>query len=79
MSNVTTEPPDTRPGSVSPLARLGIWVSEHGRIVAAVWVVLVIGLGIFAPFVEKNLSGAGWQAQGSQSVQARELAQVGGF
>ena len=75
MSNVTTEPPDTRPGSVSPLARLGIWVSEHGRIVAAVWVVLVIGLGIFAPFVEKNLSGAGWQAQGSQSVQARELAQ----
>ena len=35
----------------------------------------VIGLGIFAPAVEKNLSGAGWQADGSQSVQVRELAQ----
>jgi RND superfamily putative drug exporter len=76
MSDVTTGPPDIRPGSTaSPLARLGIWVSEHGKIVTAVWVLLVVGLGIFAPFVEKNLSGAGWQAQGSQSVQARELAQ----
>ena len=57
------------------LGRLGVWVSGHGRVVAAVWALLVVGLGVFAPFVEKNLSGAGWQADGSQSVQVRELAQ----
>jgi RND superfamily putative drug exporter len=37
-------------------------------------VALVVGLGIFAPKVEHNLSGAGWQADGSESVAARELA-----
>ncbi len=62
----------THPG---PLGRLGTWVISHGKIVTAAWVLLVIGLGIFAPGVEKNLSGAGWQANGSQSVQVRELAQ----
>ena len=35
----------------------------------------MIGLGAFAPQVEHNLSGAGWQADGSESVAARELAQ----
>lgn len=62
----------THPG---PLGRLGVWVISHGRMVTAVWILLVIGLGLFAPAVEKNLSGAGWQANGSQSVQVRELAQ----
>ncbi|QKT05927.1 MMPL family transporter [Gordonia sp. X0973] len=57
-----------------PLGRLGVWVVSHGKVVTAVWVLLVIGLGIFAPSVEKSLSGAGWQADGSQSVQVRELA-----
>ncbi|WP_328601767.1 MMPL family transporter [Nocardia terrae] len=61
-----------RPG---PLGRLGIWVIEHRRLVAAVWVLVVVVLGAFAPFVEKNLSGAGWQADGSQSVAVRNLAQ----
>ena len=68
-------PGATRSRSAGALGRLGVWVSEHGRGVTAVWVLLVVGLGIFAPFVEKNLSGAGWQADGSQSVQVRELAQ----
>lgn len=61
-----------RPG---PLGRLGIWVTEHRRIVGIAWIALVIGLGIFAPSVEKNLSGAGWQADGSESVAVRDLAQ----
>ncbi len=61
----------TTPG---PLGRLGLRVVDHGRAVALIWVALVIGLGIFAPFVEKNLSGAGWQANGSESVAVRELA-----
>lgn len=61
-----------RPG---PLGRLGVWVTQHRRVVSIAWVLLVIGLGIFAPSVEKNLSGAGWQADGSESVAVRDLAQ----
>ena len=40
-----------------------------------VWVLLVVGLGVFVPQVEKNLSGAGWQANGSESVAVRDLAE----
>ncbi|TQK70387.1 MMPL family transporter [Nocardioides sp. SLBN-35] len=61
-----------RPG---PLGRLGVWVTEHRRTVGIAWVALVIGLGVFAPSVEKNLSGAGWQANGSESVAVRDLAE----
>ncbi|MEO9324161.1 MMPL family transporter [Nocardioides sp. C4-1] len=64
--------PTSRPG---PLGRLGVWVTDHARIVTGVWLLLIIGLGAFAPQVEHNLSGAGWQADGSESVAARELAQ----
>ncbi|QWF22481.1 MMPL family transporter [Nocardioides sp. LMS-CY] len=62
----------TRPG---PLGRLGLAVLRHARLTALLWVVLVVGLGIFAPRVEAELSGAGWQADSSDSVAARELAQ----
>jgi RND superfamily putative drug exporter len=41
--------------------------------VAATWVVVVIGLGVLAPRAENALSGAGWEASGSESVQARQL------
>ncbi|AIY16972.1 MMPL family transporter [Pimelobacter simplex] len=58
-----------------PLGRLGLWVADHGRLVGIAWIAVVIGLGIFAPSVEKNLSGAGWQADGSESVAVRDLAQ----
>ena len=37
------------------------------------WLVIAVGLGFFAPRVETALSGAGWEASGSQSVQARNL------
>ena len=60
-----------RPG---PLGRLGVWVTHHRRLTAAVWLLLIVGLGAFAPKVEANLSGAGWQADGSESVAVRELA-----
>ena len=53
---------DPMPG---PLGRLGLWTVRHARLVALVWVVVVVGLGIFAPRVEHDLSGAGWQADGS--------------
>ncbi len=58
-----------------PLGRLGIWVTNHRRLVTVAWILIVVGLGVFAPAVEKNLSGAGWQADGSESVAVRELAQ----
>ncbi len=64
--------PDSRPG---PLGRLGVWVTHHAKLVTVVWLLLIAGLGMFAPQVEHNLSGAGWQADGSESVAARELAQ----
>jgi len=61
-----------RPG---PMGRLGLWVVDHQRLVAVVWAVVIIGLGVLAPGAEKNLAGAGWQANGSESVAARDLAQ----
>ena len=61
-----------RPG---PLGRLGVAVTRHARLTAVVWLLVIVGLGAFAPRVESELSGAGWQANGSDSVTARELAQ----
>jgi putative drug exporter of the RND superfamily len=58
-----------------PLGRLGVWVTRHRKRTALVWLLLIVGLGAFAPQVEANLSGAGWQADGSESVAVRELAQ----
>lgn len=60
-----------RPG---PLGRLGLLVTRHRRPVAFIWVLVIVALGAFAPRVEGALSGAGWQADGSDSVAVRELA-----
>ena len=49
---------------------------DHGRAVAIAWIVIAVGFGFFAPKVESALSGAGWQANGSESVQARKLIQT---
>src|SRR5690348_9876950 len=56
-----------------PIGRLGRWTATHLRIVVAAWVVVAVGLGVFAPRAEKALSGAGWEATGSESVRARHL------
>jgi RND superfamily putative drug exporter len=45
------------------------------RLVSVSWVVIALVFGAFAPKVETALSGAGWQANGSESVQARDLIQ----
>ena len=57
------------------LGRIGLWVLDHARGTALLWIAVVLGLGIVAPQVESRLSGAGWQDDGSPSVAARELAQ----
>ena len=56
-----------------PLGRLGLWTAGHFRQVLVAWIVIAAGLGMFAPAAEHALAGAGWEASGSQSVQARQL------
>ncbi|MEE4021992.1 MMPL family transporter [Gordonia sp. PKS22-38] len=58
-----------------PLGRLGGATAVHRRWVFAAWALIVIGLGAVAPSVFNSLAGAGWQANGSESVAVRDLAQ----
>jgi len=60
---------------VGPIGRLGRYTATHLRTVLIGWLVVAVVLGFFAPRVEKALSGAGWEAGGSQSVQARKLVE----
>ena len=55
-----------------PLGRLGRWTASHFRVVAGAWVLIAIVFGVFAPGVEKALSGAGWESTGSESVLTRD-------
>jgi putative drug exporter of the RND superfamily len=57
---------------LGPIGRLGHWTATHFRVVLAAWIVVAVGLGVLAPSVEKALSGAGWEATGSESVAARK-------
>ena len=58
---------------LGPVGRLGRWTAGHFRAVLVAWVVVAIGFGVFAPRVEHALSGAGWEASGSESVKVRSL------
>jgi putative drug exporter of the RND superfamily len=66
---------------VGPIGRLGFWTATHFRTVALSWLVIALGLGLLAPRVEHALSGAGWEATGSESVEARDAvdANFGGM
>jgi RND superfamily putative drug exporter len=57
---------------VGPIGRLGRWTAGHGRIVVIAWAVIAVGLGALAPKAEHALSGAGWEASGSESAAVRE-------
>jgi RND superfamily putative drug exporter len=57
---------------LGPIGRLGYWMAGHVRLVVIMWVVIAVGLGAFAPKAEHALSGAGWEASGSESVATRE-------
>jgi RND superfamily putative drug exporter len=61
--------------ALGPVGRVGRYTATHFRQVVAAWVLVALVLGFFAPRVEKALSGAGWEATGSQSVQARQVIQ----
>ena len=62
-----------RAPAVGPIGRLGRYTATHFRAVLLGWLALAVVLGFFAPRVESALSGAGWEASGSQSTQARKL------
>ncbi len=61
------------PSHLGPVGRVGRFAADHVGLVAVVWLLVVVGLSIFAPRVETALSGAGWEASGSESVRARQL------
>ncbi|HVW19480.1 MAG TPA: MMPL family transporter [Solirubrobacteraceae bacterium] len=66
-------PAPAPPRRVGPIGRLGGWAAAHARTAFVAWAIVAVGLGAFAPRVETALSGAGWQADGSESVHVREL------
>ncbi|MDH6677846.1 RND superfamily putative drug exporter [Rhodococcus sp. LBL1] len=68
-------PPPSTESVGGPLARLGAAMADNFKWVITAWLVLVVALGAAAPSVFSSLAGAGWQANGSESVQVRELAQ----
>jgi putative drug exporter of the RND superfamily len=53
------------------LGRLGAWAADHRRLVVILGAAFVLCLGALAPFADKALSGAGWEAPGSESGDAR--------
>ncbi|MFC8315745.1 MMPL family transporter [Gordonia sp. NPDC057258] len=68
----TTDPAGSPPGG---LGRWGAAMAAHARWVFGMWLLVLLVLGAAAPSVFSALAGAGWQADGSESVQVRELAQ----
>jgi RND superfamily putative drug exporter len=57
--------------SRSALGRLGAWAADHRRLIVILWGAVVLSLGALTPFADKALSGAGWEAPGSESGHAR--------
>ena len=55
-------------GELGPIGRLGRFAAARRGWVFVVWALIAVGLGMLAPRVETALSGAGWQANGSESV-----------
>src|SRR4051794_1442755 len=62
---------------VGAIGSFGRWAAGHFRVVVAAWIAVALGLGFLAPRVETALSGAGWEATGSESVQARGVIDKG--
>ncbi|WP_344663318.1 MMPL family transporter, partial [Catenulispora subtropica] len=57
------------------LGRLGTAAARRFRLTLVLWLAVLAGLGVLAPKAMTDLAGAGWQADGSQSVQVRQLAE----
>jgi RND superfamily putative drug exporter len=59
--------------TLGPIGRVGRWTAGHARFVVLAWAIVALGLGALAPRAEHALSGAGWEASGSESVAARQV------
>lgn len=78
MRSTTVGVADASPNTTAPggaLGRFGALMADRARWVFGFWLVLSLALGAAAPAVFDALAGAGWQANGSESVRVRELAQ----
>ena len=67
-----------RSSSIKPtttLGRLAAWAADHRRLVVIAWASAVLVLGALTPFADRALSGAGWEAPGSESGQARRAVE----
>jgi len=73
---LVAEAPSAARTRVGPIGRLGRYTATHFKTVLCVWLAVAVALGFFAPKVETALSGAGWEASGSQSAQARKLVEA---
>jgi RND superfamily putative drug exporter len=66
--------------TLGPLGELGRFAAVHRRRVIVVWLLFAVVLALFAPKVQRALSGAGWEAGGweagnSDSVSTRNLVE----
>jgi RND superfamily putative drug exporter len=66
----------TRHDTRALLGRLGGWAADHGRAIVVAWAAVVLVLGALAPFADRELSGAGWEAVDSESVAARHALEA---
>ena len=61
------------PGApVHPLGHVARWVTAHRKAVIIFWVLLILGAAPLALTVNGVLSGAGWDAAGSESAVVRD-------
>ena len=69
--------PGARPAPTDGrLGRLGAWAADHRRAIVIAWCAVLLVLGALAPFADRALSGAGWEASGSESVAARRALEA---
>ncbi|WP_067669930.1 MMPL family transporter [Nocardia miyunensis] len=74
-SGIVSPPEITSGNAGGLLGGIGATMAGRARIVFGVWLIVLVALGAAAPSVFNSLAGAGWQADGSDSVRVRELAQ----
>ena len=75
MQTSAAAPPDST-ATHGRLGRLGGWAADHHRAIAIAWCGVVLVLGALAPFADRALSGAGWEALDSESVAARSALEA---
>ncbi|HET9154348.1 MAG TPA: MMPL family transporter [Solirubrobacterales bacterium] len=71
-ASTVKHPPLEAKAQLGPIGRLGRHAATHRAATFAIWAVVAVALGFLAPRAETALSGAGWEATGSESVAVRK-------